>query len=145
MVHGGKNKTLCTADRIINELASLCKTGLDMKIGSVVIDCNNFDKVAAFWQQALHYVPRQPAKDGWVVLKDPSGTSPNISVNQKDKPLSKKIRLHLDFYTDDQKAEVERLLKIGATIVRPEVKGHDYVILADPEDNHFCVVQKGKP
>ncbi len=116
-----------------------------MKIGSVVIDCNNFDKVAAFWQQALHYVPREPVEPGWVVLKDPSGTSPNISVNQKDRPLSKKIRLHLDLYTGDQKAEVERLLKIGAIIVRPQEKGHDYVILADPEGNHFCVVQKGKP
>ncbi len=121
------------------------ETGYDMKIGSVVIDCNNFHKVAAFWQQALDYVPREPAKAGWVVLKDPAGTSPNISVNQKDKPLLKKIRLHLDLYTGDQKSEVERLLKIGATIVKPQEKGHDYVILADPEGNHFCVVQKGKP
>jgi predicted enzyme related to lactoylglutathione lyase len=80
-----------------------------------------------------------------VVLKDPSGSSPNVSVNQKNKPLSKKIRLHLDLYTSDQKAEVERLLKIGATIVRPPKKGSDFTILADPEGNHFCVVQKGKP
>ena len=55
-----------------------------MKIGSIVIDCTNFEKVTAFWQEALHYVPRYPAEDGWVLLKDPSGTSPNISVNRKD-------------------------------------------------------------
>lgn len=122
-----------------------------MKIGSVVIDCNNFDKIAAFWQEALHYVPKRPAERGWVILKDPSGSGPNVSLNQKTKPmmgpkkpgwrLSEKIRLHLDLYTTDQKGEVERLLKLGATIVKPPEEGKDYVILADPEDNHFCVVQ----
>lgn len=116
-----------------------------MKIGSVVIDCNNFDRMAAFWQEALHYVPKEPAEHGWVILKDPSGRSPNVSVNQKNKPLSGKIRLHLDLYTSDQRAEVERLLKIGATIVRRPEKGEDFVILSDPEGNHFCVVQTGKP
>ena len=38
-----------------------------MKIGSIVIHCHHFDRTVAFWQAALHYVPREPAKDGWVV------------------------------------------------------------------------------
>jgi predicted enzyme related to lactoylglutathione lyase len=114
---------------------------MDIKIGSVVIDCNNFDKMAAFWQEALHYTPQQPAKpDDWVLLGDPSGKSPNLGVNKKSKSVSGKIRLHLDLYTSNQTTEVERLLKIGATVVRGPEKGHDYVILADPEGNHFCVV-----
>lgn len=122
-----------------------------MKIGSVVIDCNNFDRMAAFWQEALHYVPGRPAEDGFVILKDPTGGSPNVSVNQKSRPLmglkkpgwhlSGKIRLHLDLYTSDQKGEVDRLLKLGATLIRRPEKDEDYVILADPEDNHFCVIQ----
>ncbi len=29
-----------------------------MKIGSIVIRCHEFDKMLAFWQEALHYVPR---------------------------------------------------------------------------------------
>jgi hypothetical protein len=56
--------------------------GLEMKIGSIVIDCNEFDKMLVFWQEALHYVPRNPAKSGWVVLRDPEGENPNISLNQ---------------------------------------------------------------
>ena len=51
-------------------------------------------------------------------------------------------RLHLDLYTDQQDAEVQRLLALGATRVewskRPA--DADYVILADPEGNRFCVV-----
>ncbi len=118
-----------------------------MKIGSVVIDCNNIDRMVAFWQEALHYAPRPryPGEVGWVLLKDPSGGGPNVGVNLKSKPLSGKIRLHLDLYTSDKKAEVERLLKIGATLVKPPGKGEDFVILADPEGNHFCVVQTAKP
>jgi hypothetical protein len=54
----------------------------DLRIGSVVIDCINFDKMLAFWQPALHYVPREPAKGGWVVLQDPAGRNTNVSLNQ---------------------------------------------------------------
>ena len=38
-----------------------------MKIGSIVIHCHDFDRTVAFWQAALHYVAREPAKDGWDV------------------------------------------------------------------------------
>jgi hypothetical protein len=50
--------------------------------------------------------------------------------------------LHLDLYTNDQEHEVERLIKIGAIRYpwryRP---GDDCIVLADPDDNLFCVVQ----
>ena len=81
--------------------------------------------MAAFWQEALHYVPRESAEEGWVVLKDPLGSSPNVSVNQKSKPVSGKIRLHLDLYTSGQNAEVERLLKTGATLIRRPEKDEE--------------------
>jgi len=29
-----------------------------MRVGSVVIDCNDFDRMFAFWREALGYVPR---------------------------------------------------------------------------------------
>jgi len=51
-------------------------------------------------------------------------------------------RIHLDLYAGDQAAEVGRLIALGAT----EVHWHkrpadaDYVILADPEGNRFCVI-----
>ena len=50
--------------------------------------------------------------------------------------------LHLDLYTEDQDHEVERLLSLGATEVHWDKRppDADYVILADPEGNRFCVV-----
>jgi len=114
-----------------------------MKIGSIVIRCYEFDKMMAFWQEALHYVPREPAKGGWVVLRDPAGRGPNVSLDHvAARRVGRRSRLHLDLYTHDQKHEVERLITIGATRYpwryRP---GDDFVVLADPDDNLFCVVQ----
>ncbi len=89
--------------------------GIDVRIGSIVIDCNDFPAMFTFWREALRYVPREPAEDGWVVLRDPKGRSVNVSLQRVPERRSGKNRLHLDLYTDDQKAEVERLLEIGAT------------------------------
>jgi hypothetical protein len=56
-----------------------------MKIGSIVIRCYEFHKMVTFWQEALHYIPREPAKDGWVVLRDPSGGGHNVSLTKLQK------------------------------------------------------------
>jgi len=81
-----------------------------MRIGSIVIHCYEFDRMVTFWQAALHYVPRAPASDGWVVLKDPAGKGPNLSFQARTKRRSARNWLHLDLYTDRQSEEIERLL-----------------------------------
>jgi catechol 2,3-dioxygenase-like lactoylglutathione lyase family enzyme len=117
-----------------------------VRIGSVVIDCSDFNAMSAFWQEALGYVPREPAEDGWVVLRDPGGTEVNVSLQRVPEPRSGKNRLHFDLYTDDQEGEVERLLAIGATR-HPRTSGpdEDFVVLEDPEGNLFCVVDTRPP
>jgi len=119
-----------------------------LRIGSVVIDCINFDGMLAFWQEVLHYEPRESPEDGWVVLKDPTGRNTNVSLNrvQPSEKLIGRNWLHFDLYTNDQAGEVERLLKIGATR-HPQTyeAGEDFIVLEDPDGNLFCVVHKGKP
>jgi catechol 2,3-dioxygenase-like lactoylglutathione lyase family enzyme len=116
-----------------------------VRIGSVVVDCNDFAAMLAFWREALHYVPREPPEDGWVVLSDPEGRGPNVSLDRVPEPLvplGKISRVHLDLYTTDQEGEVERLIEIGATRYpqdyRPDA---DFIVLEDPDGNRFCVVQ----
>lgn len=112
-----------------------------MRIGSVVIDCNDFDRMFAFWGEALGYVPREPAEDDWVVLRDPDGPNVNVSLQQVPEERSGKNRLHFDLYTDDQDGEVERLLELGATRhPRSPEPDEDFIVLADPEGNLFCVI-----
>ncbi len=116
------------------------KSGL--RIGSIVIDCLNFDKMLAFWQEALHYVPREPAEGGWVVLRDPEGRGPNVSLNQVSKRLVGRNWLHFDLYTNDREGEVKRLLMLGAKRHRQTYEpGDDFRVLEDPDGNLFCVVQ----
>lgn len=69
-----------------------------LKIGSFVINCKDFDRTVAFWREALGYVPPRPAEDGWVVLSDPAGNAPNVSVQGTDELKFGKNRMHLDLY-----------------------------------------------
>jgi catechol 2,3-dioxygenase-like lactoylglutathione lyase family enzyme len=116
---------------------------MSIKIGSIVIRCHEFDKMLAFWQEALHYVPRRPPEGGWVVLRDPKGRGPNVSLDQvPERRAGKRSRLHLDLYTHRQEEEVERLVSLGATRYPWRYKpDDDFVVLKDPDDNLFCVIQ----
>jgi hypothetical protein len=96
----------------------------------------------AFWQEALHYVPRDPPEADGVVLKDPAGQGPNLSLNRTpDGPLAD-YRVHLDLYSSEPESEVKRLLQLGATLRRGAHTGHDFVTLADPDGNLFDVIDK---
>lgn len=96
----------------------------------------------AFWQAALHYVPREPPEEDGVVLKDPAGVGPNVSLNRTTEGHLDDYRIHLDLYSSDPEAEVNRLLGLGATSHRPAEGGHDFVTLADPDGNLFDVIDK---
>jgi catechol 2,3-dioxygenase-like lactoylglutathione lyase family enzyme len=114
-----------------------------VRVGSIVVRCRRFDEMLAFWQAALGYVPKYPPEDGWVILTDPTGRAPNISLDyiEQPPPLGKISRVHLDLYTDDGPGEVERLLALGATRYEREAgPDDDFVVLVDPDGNRFCVV-----
>ena len=115
------------------------------RVGSIVIRCVRFDELLAFWQAALGYVPSRPPRGGWVILTDPTGAGPNLSLDRvadhELPPLGELSRVHLDLYTTDQQAEVERLLGLGATRYEREYgPDDDFVVLVDPDGNRFCVV-----
>src|SRR3546814_1035882 len=52
-----------------------------------------------------------------------------------DEEKAGKNRLHLDFRPDDQDAEVDRLVSLGATRVDVGQGEQSWVVLADPEGN----------
>ncbi|GDY30334.1 VOC family protein [Gandjariella thermophila] len=115
---------------------------MTLRVGSVVLGVSDVRRAMDFWTRALGYVPRDEPDDTWVVLTPPSGDGPNISLGRSETPVQDRPRVHLDLYTADQAGEVDRLLALGATRVDwadyPE--GADFVVLADPEGNRFCVI-----
>lgn len=113
-----------------------------IRIGSIVLRVDDLARQVAFWTAALDYEPRMGDSDDFVLLRPRDGQGPNLSLDRVPSKVQVPPRIHLDLYTVDQAGEVERLKGLGATEVhwskRPA--DADYVILADPEGNRFCVV-----
>jgi catechol 2,3-dioxygenase-like lactoylglutathione lyase family enzyme len=118
-----------------------------LSIGSIVIRVDDLQRQMAFWQAALGFVPRHAPEDDFVILQSPDGKGTCISLDRVPSTVHIPPRIHLDLYTQDQSGEVERLLGLGATrvewIKRPA--DADYVIMADPEGNRFCVIDTAGP
>jgi hypothetical protein len=80
-----------------------------------------------------------------VILRDPEERGPNVSLQHDSKRLTGRNWLHFDLYTEDQKGEIERLLKLGARRHRQAYRpGGDFRVLEDPDGNLFCVVDTSK-
>ena len=116
-----------------------------IKVGSIVIRVDDLALQKAFWTAALDYLPREGDADDFALLRPRSGTGPNISLDRVPAKVQVPPRIHLDLYAEDQAAEVSRLIGLGATEVHWDKRppDADYVILADPEGNRFCVIDAG--
>ena len=112
-----------------------------LEIGSIVWGVQDIPRAVRFWSEALHYKLKYPASEDWAVLIPEDGDGIQLSLSVVSSPKAR--RHHIDLFTDDQEAEVNRLLALGA--VRKEWRyppDADYVVLQDPEGNPFCVVQR---
>jgi len=116
-----------------------------LRIETVTIDARDPEELARFWSAALGWEQRVDEDgDVWV---EPGRRHPD---HDSSRPLlflavpeskSGKNRIHLDLRPDDQDLEVERLETLGATQVSVGQSGlEDWLVLADPEGNEFCVL-----
>jgi predicted enzyme related to lactoylglutathione lyase len=120
-----------------------------LKVGSIVIRVDDLLLQAAFWTAALDYIAREdvaaPGAD-FALLHPRAGDGPNVSLDRVDARVQIPPKIHLDLYAEDQAAEVERLKGLGATEIHWDKRpaDADYVIMADPEGNRFCVIDAGR-
>lgn len=108
---------------------------------TVVIDAKDPAALGRFWAAVLDYQIVYEAPDEVAVGKD-EDTFPGLVFVPVPEGKTVKNRLHIDLNPDDQNAEVQRLLDLGAR--RADVgQGEDktWVVLADPEGNEFCVLR----
>ncbi|MGW4063180.1 VOC family protein [Amycolatopsis sp. NPDC004747] len=112
-----------------------------IRLGSTVINCTDLDAMTRFWSAALGLEPTTSEEDGFRLLR---GRYVNLSLQRSSTPVSTRDQMHLDLYADDQRQEVDRLIGLGARFVRhvDDDPVDDWVVLADPEDNLFCVCVK---
>ena len=118
-----------------------------LSVGTVVIGVHDLHRAVAFWTQALNYVPKREVKpdDDFMILVPAAGEGTHLALDVSETPVQQHPRIHLDLYAGDgadQVAEVERLVSLGATRVDwdryPE--NPDFVVMADTEDNRFCII-----
>lgn len=106
----------------------------------IVVDAEDPARLARWWAAALGYQLVYEAP-GEVEIRRTPDELPGLLFTPVPEAKTVKNRLHLDLRPDDQEAEVERLVNMGA---RPaDIGQHDvnWVVLADPEGNEFCVLK----
>jgi predicted enzyme related to lactoylglutathione lyase len=120
-------------------------------LGSVVLGADDVERALAFWGQVLGYdTVRFEGDDAFVILRPPSGDGTRVAIQRSEVPPQEHPRVHLDLVVadaDEQAAEIERLVGLGATRVDWALypPDPDFVVLADTEGNRFCVVDASHP
>jgi hypothetical protein len=119
------------------------------RLKEIVFDCKRAAPLARFWAALLDgYEVRaydeveiaRLAKLGFTPETDPvvmvDGPGPTLCFHEIERGRMQG-RIHLDVSVSDREVERSRALGLGASVVR-EADG--YTVMADPEGNHFCLV-----
>ncbi|MEU9096296.1 VOC family protein [Streptomyces sp. NPDC048361] len=107
----------------------------------LVVDAHDLPALARFWCQVLDWKVLFEDPEEIVIGADETAY-PGMCFLPVPERKSVKNRLHIDLNPDDQAAEVERIIGLGAR--RVDVgQGEEatFTVLADPEGNEFCVLR----
>jgi len=109
---------------------------------NLVVDARDPARLARWWAEALNYQITYEKPDKVEIRRLPDEV-PALVFVPVSRPKDARNRLHLDLRPDDQEAEVERLVDMGARHVDggPPRDGKGVgILLSDPEGNEFCVL-----
>jgi predicted enzyme related to lactoylglutathione lyase len=106
------------------------------------LSCDGSRAVGHFWSEALGW-PLVWDQDQETAIRSPHGGPKVTWGGPPVNPKRGRNRLHLDLAppeSGDQRAEVDRLLSLGATRIDGGHEDAGSVALADPDGNEFCVL-----
>lgn len=110
---------------------------------AVAVDAADPAALAAFWADALGRAVGEHSTDahGTTYVAVPLTDEQELLFQQVPDVRPGRNRLHLDLAAADgtRDEEVARLTGLGARVVDP-APDHPWVVLADPEENLFCVL-----
>ena len=98
------------------------------------------DRASRWWSEAVRWVIVNDDPVVFEIQPEPDRL-PGILFLAADEAKQGQNRLHIDLRPDDQSAEVERLIGLGASRVDVGQGELPLVVLADPEWNEFCVLE----
>ena len=110
----------------------------------LIIDCADPQRVAAFWAEALGHGVFESEDGDWIEVRGSDLSVPSLIFVPVPEPKTVKNRVHIDLTPTDreQADEVGRLMALGAQRVDVGQGVVCWVVLADPEGNEFCVLQR---
>jgi predicted enzyme related to lactoylglutathione lyase len=111
----------------------------------LVLDCQDPTALAEFWGAALGYVSVGEA-GAYVMLLPDGRPGPKLLLQHVPEPKTIKNRMHFDIDAVDIEAEATRLQGLGARRVSGDQRhehGSNWILMADPEGNEFCVCDGG--
>jgi predicted enzyme related to lactoylglutathione lyase len=111
-----------------------------MHVVQVTIDSLAPRELAAWWARALGGEVKQDGHFCWV----DTAQGPPLGFQHVDEPTPGKNKVHLDLSVRDLHQAIDALAAMGARVMRrQEAPGVDWAVLADPEENEFCVTTLG--
>jgi predicted enzyme related to lactoylglutathione lyase len=112
---------------------------MSLTFTEICIDAHDIDELAGWWATVLGW-PKATTDDGDIALRAPAGCGPDWLFLAVPDAKTVKNRIHFDFTPDDQQAEVDRVVGLGARHVDIGQGDESWVVLADPEGNEFCIL-----
>jgi catechol 2,3-dioxygenase-like lactoylglutathione lyase family enzyme len=112
---------------------------LPSRLYNLTIEARDPAALAEFWRRVLDYHLAFSTPDE-VAIEPQDDACPALIFVPVPHEKAGKNRLHLDLAPDDQSAEVERLLTLGARRLDVGQGDVPWVVMADPEGNEFCVL-----
>jgi hypothetical protein len=113
---------------------------MSSRIYNVTIDAHSPRALAEFWCHVLNYKIALDQPDEVAIEPPGNDAAPALVFVPVPEPKTIKNRVHLDLAPDDQAAEVDRLLALGAQRVDIGQGEVPFVVMIDPEGNEFCVL-----
>ena len=113
---------------------------MSIALHNVTLDCEDPEKVAAFWSAALDRPLDDGASEFFVSIGRDDASQVGWFFIKVPEHKRAKNRAHFDLRSDDRDTEVARLLGLGATRVGDyDEHGAVWTTLRDIEGNEFCV------
>ena len=110
---------------------------------AIVIDVNDLERCAKFWSQVLGadilYQDERYLRLGH------KGVHPTVLLQKVPERHKTKNRVHIDLDVPDLDKAVSRVLELGGhKLNKLSEYGIEWVVMADPDGNEFCLVQHSK-
>lgn len=124
----------------------MTESGPHERVGAlyaIVIDVNDLDTCARFWSQVLG--TEILYQDERYLRLGQKGERPSVLLQKVPERHKEKNRVHIDLDVPDLEVAVSRVQDLGGHKLRQLSEyGIQWVVMADPDGNEFCLVKHSK-